>query len=404
MKIKTIETFIVTLPFRFSFGHSLASRAQSSNLIVKVTLDDGTVGFGEGVPRDYVTGEDVDTAELNVRQQYAPKMIGLDVSDAMALQQALMNCFFELRLDSKPHGASWCALELAVLDAAARAHGKTVATFKGKLQQPYIRYGAVVPFGGKKALLGLLGFYKLYGFRTVKIKVGKDLDSDVECVKLTRKMMGENVTIRVDANCAWTADQTLRAVEAMAPYRVASIEQPVPANDLDGLKRITSSVIEEIVVDESLCTLQQARLLAEESICSGFNIRLSKVGGFAVSQEMVNLAVKHDLGIHLGAQVGESGILSAAARMFASINTKFNNYEGSMNLFLLQKDLTDENLTAGLGGIGKISCGSNDRGLAVKVNETAIKTLQQKTSPTAEATHATDAKAAIAANGNTIKR
>jgi L-Ala-D/L-Glu epimerase len=404
MKIKAIDTYVVTLPFRFSFGHSLASRAQSTNLIVKVTLDDGTIGYGEGVPRDYVTGEDAATAELNVRQHYAPRLTGTDVSDSVNLEQTLMNCFLELGLDRKPQGASWCALELAVLDAVSKAHGKTVADLKGTVIQPYIRYGAVVPFGGKKALLGLLAFYKLYGFKTVKIKVGKDLHSDVECVKLTRRIMGENVTIRIDANCAWTADQTLRAIEAMAPYKVASIEQPVPADDLDGLKKITSNAIEEIVVDESLCTLQQARQLAEESICSGFNIRLSKVGGFAVSQEMVNLAVKHDLGIHLGAQVGESGILSAAARMFASINSKFNNYEGSMNLFLLRKDLTSENLTAGYGGIGKISNGAHQKGLAVTVDEAAIKTLQQNISTAMQATHAQDMNAAIAANGNITKR
>lgn len=404
MKIKAIDTFIVTLPFRFSFGHSLASRAQSTNLIVKVTLDDGTVGFGEGVPRDYVTGENAETAELNVLQHYAPRLIAADVSQSTNILQTLMETFFELGLDQKTQGASWCALELAVLDATARAHGQTVATLKGGVRQPYIRYGGVVPFGGKKALLAILSFYKLYGFQTVKIKVGKDLQSDVECVKLTRKIMGENVTLRIDANCAWTADQTLRAIEAMAPYKVASIEQPVPATDLDGLKKITANAIEEIVVDESLCTLQQARQLAAENICSGFNIRLSKVGGFAVSQEMVNLAVKHDLGIHLGAQVGESGILSAAARMFASVNARFNNYEGSMNSFLLRKDLTSENLTAGYGGIGKISDGCRDRGLAVTVDESIIKTLQHNTNASAQTAPAGAINAAVAANGNITKR
>ena len=57
----------------------------------------------------------------------------------------------------------------------------------------------------------------------------------------------------------------------------------------------------------------------------------------------------------MGAQVGESGILSAAARVFAACNKPFENYEGSMNGFLLKQDVTSENLTVGFGGIGTLS-------------------------------------------------
>lgn len=353
MKIKAIETFLVTLPFRFAFGHSLATRADSTNVIVRVTLEDGTQGYGEGVPRDYVTGEDAVAAQQNIETIYAPRLIGTDVSDLPQVVATLEDLFVDLELDKIARGASWCAVELAVLDAAARAHRTTVAGWFGPVVQKRVRYGGVIPFGGRRAVLGMLILYKLYGFETVKVKVGKTLEQDIANVAMARRIMGPNAIIRVDANCAWTADETLRAAEAFAPYMVASYEQPVPPNDLEGLQRLTRELPDvQILVDESLCTIEQAELLASEHICSAFNVRISKVGGFLAARRIVEIASQYGIKVHMGAQVGESGILSAAARTFASVHQPFENCEGSMNAFLLKRDLTSENLTVKMGGWG----------------------------------------------------
>lgn len=376
MKIKAIDTFLVTLPFRFAFGHSLATRTDSTNVIVRVTLEDGTEGFGEGVPRDYVTGENATVAQQNIKQIFSPQFVGFDISNRDAVVKHLEATFLELQLDKQPRGASWCALELAVLDAAGKWHAKTIADWLGPVRQERIRYGGVIPFGGTKAVSGLLCFYKLYGFKTIKVKVGKSAEEDLAIIKMARKIMGPDGIIRVDANCAWTADQTLRAVESFRKYKVASYEQPVPHDDLAGLKKITTSISEQVVVDESLCTLEDARHLAEEGICSAFNIRLSKVGGLLAAQKMVEIAAKHGIKCHMGAQVGESGILSAAARTFAAINAPFENYEGSMNHFLLKNDFTTENLTVALGGYGSLNYAHEHAGgLGITISQAGLKML-----------------------------
>jgi len=377
MKIKAVETFLITLPFRFAFGHSLATRADSTNVIVRVTLTDGTQGFGEGVPRDYVTGENAQLAQSNIDQLYAPYLVAMDVSDHRLLIEKLEDIFLTLGLDKRPQGASWCATELAVLDAASKAQKKRVVDWFGPIQNERIRYGGVIPFGGKRAVMGMLWFYKLYGFKTVKVKVGKSLEDDIAIVSMARDVMGPDATIRVDSNCAWTADQTLRAVEAFGKFNVSSYEQPVDPTDLKGLKKITESIAEQVLVDESLCTLEQAKHLAEDGICSAFNIRISKVGGFIAAQKMVALAAKHGIKCHLGAQVGESGILSAAARTFAMVNAPFENYEGSMNGFLLKSDLTNENLTVGLGGFGSLNYSRKQRaGFGLSITEGTLESWE----------------------------
>jgi L-Ala-D/L-Glu epimerase len=362
LQVKAIETFLVNLPFRFAFGHSLATRADSTNVFVRVTLEDGTQGFGEGVPRDYVTGEDAETAKRNIERLYAPKLIGIETSDRAALLAVLRDTFEELQLDKQSRGASWCSLELAILDAACKAQQKRVVDWFGPVTSASIRYGGVIPFGGKKAVMGMLLFYKLYGFKTVKVKVGKSIEEDEQIVALARKIMGNDATIRVDANCAWTVDQTLKAAETFRKYRVDSYEQPVAASDLEGLKKITASLQEQVLVDESLCTVEQAKQFAEEKVCSAFNVRISKVGGWLAAQQMVDIAEATRIKVHLGAQVGESGILSAAARSFAMVNKPFENYEGSMNAFLLKSDITKENLTVAPGGFGSLGYSRRQQG------------------------------------------
>src|SRR5579883_1620616 len=125
MRIRSLETYKITLPFRFSFGHSLATRKESSNLIVKITLDNGCCGYGEGVPRDYVTGESVEQAEKHVLSQYAPEILGTSFENPQQVIQSLKNAMLKLGLRDKAQGASWCALELAMLDACSKLHGRS---------------------------------------------------------------------------------------------------------------------------------------------------------------------------------------------------------------------------------------------------------------------------------------
>lgn len=378
MKVRSLETFKITLPFRLSFGHALASRQMSQNLIVKLTLDNGICGWGEGIPRDYVTGENIEEAERNLLFNYAEKVMDLPFEDKTKTVLRMQELFSELELDRKSQGASWCALELAVLDALAKLHNLALFEILGKQVQKEIVYGATLPFASEKKLSLILHFYKLYGYQTVKLKVGeKDLWLDIARLKLARKILGEKVILRVDANCAWNLEQAMRAAEAFSPFKISSIEQPLAASDFAGLVSLNKSIPQQIVLDESLCTLKQAKELAQASACSAFNIRISKVGGLLPSGRMLDIAREHGLAVHLGAQVGETAILSAAARHFAVLHEKFENYEGSANFFLLKQDVCKENLTVGFKGIGSLKYSGKTPGLGVNVMESRIFAMSQ---------------------------
>lgn len=364
MLIKAIDLYVVNLPFNFSFGHSLAKRSSSQNIIVKVTLADGSIGYGEGIPREYVTGESVSSALKCLAQDLVPVILQEESNVVSQLNK--------LTLPATGGGAAWCALELAILDACARSKNLSLAEVVGKPLRNEIKYDGVVPFARREFFLAILLFYKFYGFETVKLKLGANDDDNLFKVKTARAILGNSVKLRVDVNSAWTLDQALRSAEFFRPYNVLSYEQPFAGNAWEDLQKLTAAIPEEVVLDESLRTVDEAQSLAQQRVGSGFNIRLSKVGGITAAKRIVEIASNHNINCHLGAQVGESAILSSAGRIFACTQKPFANYEGSANRFLLKNDLAQENLTASWGGKGVLD---NKPGLGITVLENRLESL-----------------------------
>jgi muconate cycloisomerase len=379
LRVEHMAADLVELPFRIRFGHALASRSSSVNLIARVQLADGSVGYGEGVPRDYVTGETADSALARVTDEYGPALLGraLPAGDrAGDVAGGLRALRDELHAGRPVSASAWCAVESALLDALGHATGRTAADLLGGAARRAVRYGGVLPFASGPALPAMLLFFRLYGFRDVKLKLGRGIAKDVGAARLARRIMGRDVELRGDANCAWSADEALAMAERLRPFGVASYEQPVGADDVEGLARLTAALPEDVVVDESLCSLDDARALIAARACSVLNVRVSKCGGPLAALEMVELARQAGLVCQLGAHPGESGILTAVGRLVAILaRPGFRHHEGADNLFLLQRDLTVENLTVRPGGRGDAMKGP---GLGVRIRDEALRALSSR--------------------------
>jgi muconate cycloisomerase len=364
VSVSAVEVLTAELPFRFSFGHALAERRSSTNVFVKVTLSDGTTGFGEGIPRPYVTGETVEGAVSALGDRHGPALVGCELTDPETVPALLAELATSAPRPAVP-GAAWCALELALLDAAGRLFALPAQHWLGPVRAPVLVYDAVIPFSGSRALGAVAVLVRMLGIPRVKVKVGVDLDHDLDRLRLLRRVLGDDIDLRVDANCAWTAEQALAAIDQMRRYRISLVEQPVAADDLDGLSRLTAACPELIAVDESLRTVAEAEDLVAAKACDAFNIRVSKCGGLLASMRIAQLAADAGLTCIVGAQVGESGILSAAGRHLAScIAPRY--LEGSGGRLLLDEDITTERVLPGWGGRARPHAGP---GLGVSVAE-----------------------------------
>jgi muconate cycloisomerase len=370
--VTRIEVLTAELPFRFSFGHALAERRSSTNVFVRLSLDDGSVGWGEGVPRDYVTGETVEGTVEALTEHLSPALLGRAVGrfeDVPAAMEAALRAAAPAA-EGTLRQAARCALELALLDACGRSMGRSVRDWLAPLSTGTVRYDAVIPFGSPRKLAAVALAIRLLRIRQVKIKVGADLERDLQALALLRRLLPRDTDLRVDANCAWTAGEALESLARMRPYRVSAVEQPVPGDDREGLRRVTADTHETIIADESLRTVEEAASLAEERACDAFNIRVSKCGGLLSSWRIARIAADSGLDCVVGAQVGESGILSAAARHLAACIGTPRYLEGSAGRLLLKEDVTVENVLPGWGGRAKTYDGA---GLGVRVKEDMLR-------------------------------
>ena len=366
MRLEKIHLYLLQIQLCMPIKHYLAERTHSENLVVKVVTDSGVVGFGEGIARQYVTGEVMASSLRYLQDHLIPELNGFHPSGPPDLIAALEELLSEDNRAQAP--AACCALELAILDAAGKTWSQSVAQMLGGGDQPLI-YSAVIPMMSHPSFHRLLHLIRDMEMPFVKIKVGNKRDTEV--LSLAREILGHMVDIRVDANGAWSSEEAEERISAMMAYGISAVEQPVPKEDIQGLKRLAEQIEIPIIADESLCLERDAKKLASLEACQVFNLRLSKCGGILAANRMYEIGRKKAIAAQLGCQVGETGILSAAGRQLAS-SRKLLYLEGSYSSYLLKDDIVSEPVEFGPGGVAQQLEG---HGLGVSVNEEILQRL-----------------------------
>ncbi len=207
--------------------------------------------------------------------------------------------------------AAFCSVELALIDWSLRAIGHSLSDVLIPARKEVV-YSGVVSADDPASAATIAGRFVEHGIIHLKIKVGTS--EDVARVAAVRKAVGGSVELRADANAAWTAEEAIERLDELRPFALSSIEQPVAADDIDGMRRVRERAGIRVMADESLVTSAQARRLIELRACDLFNIRVSKCGGITGSLSIAELARRSGIGIQVGAQVGETAIITAAGR------------------------------------------------------------------------------------------
>jgi L-alanine-DL-glutamate epimerase-like enolase superfamily enzyme len=348
MKITRFDIVTVDIPMRQSVRHALAERSVARNILVAAHDADGNVGWGECCPRPYVTGETIDSVRQDLGSIILPQLLGHELGSFEQVRSLI-----EPLLDTMARNqqAAFCAAELATLDLAGRCFGVSAGMVLGAVQAPQVRYSGVIATDDIESVKQNAAFMAKFGVNDVKVKVGASLESNLEILTTARAILGAGVTLRIDANCAWSAQETLRQLEAMQAFSLTGVEQPVPGEDIAGMREVTAAGLVPVVADESLCSLEDARTLIRERACDVFNVRISKCGGLVNAGRIDRLAREAGLACQLGAQVGEAGILSAAGRHYATRSAGVRWCEGSYGKLLLEEDITEPDITVGPGGV-----------------------------------------------------
>lgn len=368
MIIKQVDVWHLKCRFQYPFKHKLATHSGSDNLVVRVTTPQGVYGYGEGIPRDFVTGETMRDSFAFLREHLGPALLRFPTISPANLLPSL--AVLQEKFDLEAFPGAFCALETALLDAAGQTWGQSLARFLGSRLNGTVIYSAVVPLAGGPKLSRFFQLIKALGLRYVKLKVGED--NDLDTLSQARRELGDDVDLRVDANAAWSAAEAITRLRDLEPFRLSAVEQPVAKEDFEGLRQVREAVNIPIIADESLCTWDDARRLIHLKACQIFNIRLSKVGGLTAAIRIKNTAEAAGIRCQLGCHVGETSILAAAGRHFAVARGPLTYLEGCFAPFLLTRDPVQESVRFGQGGVGTPLAGP---GLGVQALEEALDEL-----------------------------
>jgi muconate cycloisomerase len=348
MRITNLTVRRVSIPFRTPFGHALHWREKTDTVIICLASDDGLNGWGEILPRPYLTGESI----ASVLSLELPDMVRRWSGRDFETRDEVLAALHQEQHRNSRSLAMLAGWELAVLDLAGKtfgfAAGDVLSTTIGANLETGVAIGFEVP---TKKLERHCCMLRLAGRRHIKVKVG--LIDDLCRLGIVSGVFGPAAPIRVDANGAWTADQAIPLLQQMRGCSVCSVEQPVAARDLDGMRNVREKTGMAVVADESLCSLTDARTLIAARAADVFNIRIAKCGGLLASMNLVSLAKNAGIRCQLGTLVGETGILSRASEIFGERIEGFDFLDGKgQNRQLLVQDIVEDPAMTGEAGHG----------------------------------------------------
>jgi L-alanine-DL-glutamate epimerase-like enolase superfamily enzyme len=305
-----------------TFTIATGSADVAENTIVKVVSGD-EYGVGAASPSS-VTQETLKSIEDFIAAT-PKKLVGTDEGDLLKLHQ---------RLDAIAPGntAAKAGIDIAVFDLLSKRENKPLYEYLGGARDRMMTDMTIGIEPKEVTVKKALQHFKA-GFRALKIKVGLDIDGDITRVAAVREAVGPRVELRVDANQGYTVDKAIRFCEAMQPYGVAVIEQPVPANDYAGLKTVTKASEIPIMADECVKSVLDARKVAREGDADMINIKLMKSAGIHDAVMINRLAGSANMNTMVGC-MGEIQVSIAAGLHFAlsSENVKFADLDSHFNI------------------------------------------------------------------------
>jgi L-alanine-DL-glutamate epimerase-like enolase superfamily enzyme len=360
--VTELQLFAVDLPFKVTFRHAAAVRTTSESLFLRARLDNGVEGWGEALPRAYVSGEGREQAFALLRDTILPALVGRSFPSLREAVSFLEKCDGKAPSEwvgpEVPQTSAWCSVDLALLDAFGRAAGEAARPGGAAGPAPpdaalrRYRYSGVVSAGhGWRYAVSLL---KMRAFRFPHVKLKVEHDGSLPAARTARRLLGRRVDLRVDANMAWDAEQALEAIGQLQTVGIRSFEQPIASGDLAGLARLVAESGAGIVVDEGLTDRDSLQRFITHRACTGANMRISKCGGLVGAHARCREALEAGLLLQVGCQAGESSLLSAAhltlLSALAPLTPGVRYAEGCFGRHLLREDPVSPLVQFGYGG------------------------------------------------------
>jgi len=312
MIIKSIKLGIIKIPLRRPFKTALRTVYNVEDVVVRIETESGLIGYGEAPPTGVITGDTTGAIIGAITDHISKAIIGMDIRNYEEVMIALNK--------SVVHNSSAkAAVDIAIHDIYAQGFNVPLYRLLGG-SKTHIETDITISVNSPEEMVLDSISAVNEGYKTLKIKVGKDSIKDIERIKAIRKAIGFDVDIRIDANQGWSPKDAIRTIRKMEDegLQLELVEQPVPAYDLKGLKLVTDNVDVLILADESVFSPQDAMNIINNQAADLINIKLMKTGGIYNALKIADMAGLFNVQCMIGCMLESKISVTAAVHLAAS--------------------------------------------------------------------------------------
>lgn len=283
-RIVRVEIFGVAMPLTGAFTSAGVTKDVTKCVVVRLTAADGTVGISSIEPSAAVTspGTAVELA-ATMRERIAPAIVGLDALNINALIERVV------RLAPAQPGAG-AGIEMACVELASRLLGVPVHTYLGGAKLDAVQFNGWIGMLPPDEAAAEAKRWLAAGFRSTKIKVGGGIEADRDRVAAVRAAVGNAMKLRVDANCLYDADTSLKLCAMVRPYDLQLFEQPAPKEDIAGLARVRREGGIPVMADETVSDHQSLVAVIKAGAADYVKFGIKQAGGILQAARMLATA------------------------------------------------------------------------------------------------------------------
>lgn len=309
MRITRIRLGRISVPLRVPFKTALRSVDSVEDVVVEVHTDAGTIGYGEAPPTGVITGDTTGAIVGAVQDHIGRAILDRDVDDLEDLLQRVQQSIVH-------NTSAKAAVDMALWDLYGQLHHIPVYKLLGGARKCIvtdITISVNPPEEMARDARDAIG----RGYDCLKVKVGANPALDVERLSAVRRAVGDDVCIRIDANQAWRPREAVRILNAMQEKGLAIefVEQPVKAQDIDGLRYVTEHSDVPVLADESVFSPEDAMRIMQTRAADLINIKLMKCGGLTNALKIASAAEVYGVECMIGCMLEAKISVNAAVEL-----------------------------------------------------------------------------------------
>jgi L-alanine-DL-glutamate epimerase-like enolase superfamily enzyme len=356
VKIAQIETFPVSYAtvrwFKFLEGPKgrLAGRP---SVVVKITADNGVVGWGQSVPSHRWSYETVESVETTINNYLAPELIGFDPFDEEAIRAAMNRIIAPSFSTGQP--ICKAGIDIALFDLTGKLLGQNAAQRWNKTGRGKLTLSWTVNVQSLDEVEMVVADGAACGYRNFNVKVAPDPVFDLELCRIVKRLAPDGF-LWADANGGYDEATALAVSPKLADLGVPVLEQPLPANRLTGYQRLKQQGALPIIMDEGIVSSVELEEFIKLGLLDGVAMKPGRCGGITEARRQIEIIENAGL-MFLGSGLSDPDLsLAASLALYGAYDLKYpaalNGPQFLQGSVLAEPFKVSDGMLAVPGGVG----------------------------------------------------